>query len=249
MDTNTKLWRLIFALFSLLTTGVALVLVIGGTVVYGTEPLPLLIPQDGLLAVLAGGSITALLAFGSFLIVGVRKRTDGARGAKIRWIVVDALVMAGLSAAFLFAALANIRQSSNIDKSAKSRFSSFWEKTSPALVTLIQSEGQCCGFDSYTDRILEPCKKYAEKVGCWTVLRDEYGYYLHLFTPALFVLASMCAASALIALILLIVRLNGKRNKNDQEADGTFHYEQQEEPFRINRSQPFDAWHKAVFST
>lgn len=249
MDTNTKLWRLILALFALLTTGVALVLVVGGTVVYGTEPLGLLIPQEALVAVLAGGTATALLAFGSFLVVGVRKRTDGARGAKIRWIVADAFLMAGLSAAFLFAALANIRRAAGIDQTAKARFSSFWEGASASLVTLIQAEGQCCGFDSYGDRALEPCKKYAERVGCWTVLRDEHGYYLHLFTPALLVLTAMCAASALIALILLLVRLNGKRAKCENGDSGTFHYEQQEEPFRINRSQPFDAWHKAVFAT
>ena len=143
-----------------------------------------------------------------------------------------------------------MRQSSAIGKSVKDQFSTFWETTSPTLLTLIQSEGQCCGFDSYSDRVLEPCKKYAEAVGCWTVLRDEYGYYLHLFTPSLLLLTSMCAASALIALILIIVRLNGKRSKSEDDsvpATG-FYYEQQEEPFRINRSQPFDAWHKAVFA-
>ena len=250
MDANTKLWRLIFALFHLLTAGVAVILVVGGTIVYGTEPLPLLVPQDALVAVLAGGSLAALFAFVSFLVVGVRKRTDGASGARIRWIVLDALLMAGLAAVFLFAALKNMRQSSNISKSAKDRFSSFWETASPTLLTLIQSEGKCCGFDSYRDRVLEPCKKYSEAVGCWTVLRDEYGYYLHLFTPSLLILTSICAASAIIALILLTVRITSKRSKSDSDTrdTGGFYYEQQEEAFRINRSQPFDAWHKAVFA-
>ena len=248
--TNTKLWRLIFALSHLLAAGVAVILVVGGTVVYGTEPLSLLIPQDALVTVLAGGSMTALLAFIAFLIVGVRKRTDSANGARLRWIVLDALLMLGLAAAFLFSALANMRQSSNISKSAKTRFSSFWETASPTLLTLIQSEGQCCGFDSYSDRVLEPCKKYAEAVGCWTVLRDEYAYYLHLFTPSLLILTSICAASALVALTLLIVRLTSKRRSKSDNADTAtgFYYEQQEESFRINRSQPFDAWHKAVFA-
>lgn len=247
-DTNTKLWRLIFSLFHLITTVLALIVVVGATVVYGTEPLGLLIPQDSLVTVLVGGSLTALVAFVSFLVVGVRKRTDGARGARIRWIVLDSLLMSGLAGGFLLAALMSINQASNISKSIKSKFSSFWQTASPTLITLIQSDGQCCGFDSYSDRVLEPCTKYSEAVGCWTVLRDEYGYYLHLFTPALLVLTCVCAASAFIALVLVILRIYGKHSKSDPSANGGFYYEQQEEPFRINRSEPFDAWHKAVFA-
>lgn len=248
MDPSTKLWRLVFAIFKLISTVLALALVIGGVVVYATEPMSLLIPQDALVTVLAGGCLTALASFVSFLVIGVRKKTDGARGARIRWIVIDALVMAGLSTAFLFAALLAIQHSSNLSAAAKQKFSAFWESASPTLLTLIQSEGQCCGFEGYSDRVLEPCKKYKEAVGCWTVLRDEHGYYLHLLTPALFILCSLCCASSLLSLILLVQRLrSAKRDKGDGNSAGGYYYDQ-DESFRINRSQPFDAWHKAVFA-
>lgn len=237
------MWRIVFALFKLVATLVALVMVIGGIVIYATEPMAILIPQDALVALLAGGSITAVVSFIAFVVIGVRKRTDGARGARLRWIVLDAIVMAALATGFVFAALFTMQQTANLNKTVKKKFSNFWESGSPALLTVIQSEGQCCGFNGYSDRVLEPCKKYAEAVGCWTVLRDEYAYYLHILTPSLIVLASLCCAASFLALILILSRLlTSKSPKNS--GDG---YEQ-EEPFRINRSQPFDAWHKAVFA-
>lgn len=246
MDSSAKLWRLVFAIFKLITTVLAIGLVIGGVVIYSTEPMTLLLPQDALITVLAGGCLTALASFISFLVIGVKKRTDRAHGARIRWIVIDALVMAGLTTAFLFAALLTIQQASNISSLSKKKFSDFWETASPTLLTLIQSEGQCCGFEGYNDRVLEPCKKFNEAVGCWTVLRDEQGYYLHLLTPALFILASLCFASSILSMILLLQRL--RSSKRDKSDTGMTYYYDQDESFRINRSQPFDAWHKAVFA-
>jgi hypothetical protein len=246
MDTTTKLWRLIFSLFRLLSTLIALVIVIGGIVVYASEPLSLLIPQDTLVAVIVGGSLTALFSFVSFLVIGVKKRTDGARGARVRWIIVDAILMAFLAAIFIIASLRSIRQSATISTSTKKRFSSFWGKASPTMLILIQAEGQCCGFEGYTDRVLEPCKKYSEAVGCWSVLKDEYAYYLHLLTPALIVLASLCTAASLTAFILFIMRLRTSRNEKSEGGNGLYY--ETDESFKINRSQPFDAWHKAVFS-
>lgn len=246
MDTTTKLWRLVFSLFRLLSTLIALALVIGGIVIYASEPLSLLIPQDTLMAVVAGGCLTALFSFVSFLVIGVKKKTDGARGARVRWIVLDAILMSFLTAIFVFAALRSIRQSSDISTAAKKRFSSFWETASPTMLTLIQAEGQCCGFEGYTDRVLEPCKKYSEAVGCWSVLKDEYAYYLHLLTPALMVLASLCGAASLIAFILLIMRVRSARKEKREGGNGLYY--ETDESFKINRSQPFDAWHKAVFS-
>lgn len=246
MDTTTKLWRLIFSLFRLFATVVALALVVGGIIVYATEPLSLLIPRDALVAILVGGSLTALFSFVSFLVIGVKKRTDGARGARIRWIVLDAILMAFLASAFIFSALRSIRHSAELSTTTKKTFSSFWETASPVMLTLIQSEGQCCGFEGYSDRVLEPCKKYSEAVGCWTVLKDEYAYYSHVLTPALFILASLCSAASFIALVLLVMRLRSSRKDKSQGGNGLYY--ETDESFRINRSQPFDAWHKAVFS-
>ena len=246
-QSSAKLWRLFFALFKLTGTVIALILVMGGIALYATEPMSLLIPQDSLVTLLAGGSLTALIFFLSFLVVGVRKRTDGARGARLRWIVLDALVMAALATGFILSALAALRQAQTLNSSTRRKFSEFWESASPMIITLIQKEGQCCGFDGYTDRVLEPCKRYSEAVGCWTVLRDQYGYYLHIFTPSLFILASLCAAASIFASILLLVRFLSKREGKNSLENGSGH--EIDESFRINRSQPFDAWHKAVFTS
>ena len=246
MDTTTKMWRLIFSLFRLLSTLIALIIVIGGIVVYASEPLSLLIPQDTLIAVIVGGSLTALFSFVSFLVIGVKKKTDGARGARVRWIVLDAILMAFLAAIFILAALHSIRQSADISSATKKQFSTFWETASPTMLMLIQAEGQCCGFEGYTDRVLEPCKKYSEAVGCWTVLKDEYAYYLHFLTPALITLASICMAAGIIAFILLIMRLRSSRREKSEGGNGLYY--ETDESFKINRSEPFDAWHKAVFS-
>lgn len=246
MDTTAKLWRLIFSLFRLFATVVALIAVIGGIVLYASEPLTQLIPEESLVSVLVGGSILALFSFVSFLVIGVKKRTDGRRGARVRWIVLDAVLMAALAGFFIFAALHSIRKTAAITGSVKKQFSRFWETASPAVLTLIQAEGQCCGFEGYSDRVLEPCKKYREAVGCWTVLQDEYAYYLHILTPILICLGALSAAAGLIALILLVMRLR-YRNKNDNASGNGLYYET-DESFKINRSQPFDAWHKAVFS-
>lgn len=240
-ESSAKLWRLVFALTRLVATGVAMVLVIGGIVVYATEPLSLLLPRDGLVTVLAGGSVTALLAFTSFLVIGVRKRTDGSRGARMRWVVIDALLMAAMATAFILAAVMTLNQSASLPPSTKHTFSRFWSTASPTMITLIQSDGQCCGFDGYSDRILEPCSKYAQAVGCWTVLRDEYMYYLHLLAPALIVLAVLCSTCSILAFILIVLRLHAANKQNDQ-------MDHQEEAFQINRSEPFDAWHKAIFA-
>ena len=246
MDTTTKMWRLIFSLFRLLSTLIALVIVIGGIVIYASEPLSLLIPQDTLIAVIVGGSLTALFSFVSFLVIGVKKKTDGARGARVRWIVLDAILMAFLATIFVLATLHSIRQSTDISSVTKKQFSTFWETASPTMLTLIQAEGQCCGFEGYTDRVLEPCKKYSEAVGCWNVLKDEYAYYLHFLTPALITLASLCMAAGIIAFILLIMRLRSSRREKSEGGNGLYY--ETDESFKINRSEPFDAWHKAVFS-
>ena len=140
MGSSNKLCRLVFSLFQLFTTLISLTLVVGATILYATEPLSLLIPQDALVTVMAGGSLTALLAFISFLVIGVRKRTDGVHGARLRWIVMDALMMAGLGAAFVLAALLAIRQAENVSAASKKKFSNFWESASPPLLTLIQRE-------------------------------------------------------------------------------------------------------------
>lgn len=239
-ESTAKLWRLVFALFRLAATVVALTMVVGAIAIYATEPMSMLLPQEGFVTVLAGGSVTALLAFTSFLVIGMRKRTDGARGARIRWIVLDALLMAALATTFILAAVMTLNQSSTLPGSIKKTFSEYWEAASPTMITMIQSDGQCCGFDSYADRTLEPCSKYAQAVGCWTVLRDEYAYYLHLLAPALIVLAVLCCACSFLALVLLFLRLHAA-NKQKDPLD-------QNETFQINRSQPFDAWHKAIFA-
>ena len=83
-------------------------------------------------------------------------------------------------------------------------------------------------------------------MGCWTVLRDEYAYYLHLLIPALIILAAICSASAFLALTLLVLRLRASR-KDQAALNGTESGNDKDETFRIKRSEPFDAWHKAVF--
>lgn len=75
-------------------------------------------------------------------------------------------------------------------------------------------------------------------MGCWEVLRDEYNYYFNLLLPAIFGLTGLAAASAVVALLYALARLRA-RKQDENRAD---------ESFRVNRSQPFDAWHKAVFA-
>lgn len=225
---------------------------ISGIFVYVSEPISTsILPTDSLSIMISCSVAMAVSGLIAFIVIPLRKRrTDGVQGVRIRWIVVDAIIMATLATAFLIAGLILSLQTPS---AINTRLSDFWETASPVVLTLIQERGQCCGFAGLNDRVLEPCKRYAEAVGCASVLLDDYKYYAKsILQPALFALGSLSVLASILALVFSLVRLRLRHQEaKEHEAilfqaslaagdDGIL-------PTKLKRSQPFDAWHKAVF--
>jgi hypothetical protein len=112
------------------------------------------------------------------------------------------------------------------------RFSNLWDRLDDTTVLQVQDYGQCCGFDSYTDRIQEPCKRFREQVGCYDTMAGFFKYQLNrLRVPALMVMVVTCLVFLATAALFWFVRRQRRQDKRKLIPD----------------RQPFDAWHKAVF--
>lgn len=110
--------------------------------------------------------------------------------------------------------------------------SRLWNTASDATVHAIQSQGQCCGFASYFDRIQLPCTKFDPAVGCYGgFMRDRYLNLLNASLGPSILLVSVLLLAILLDIGMLLV----------------IYYEQEDEKMSISKRQPFDAWHRAVF--
>lgn len=236
----------------MLLVAVGVMMAISGVFVYASEPISTsILPTDSLSILISCSVAMAVSGLIAFIVIPLRKRrTDGVQGVRIRWIVVDAIIMATLATAFLIAGLILSLQTPS---SINARLSDFWETASPVVLTVIQERGQCCGFAGLNDRVLEPCKRYAEAVGCSSVLLDDYKYYAKsILQPALFALGSLCILASILALVFSFVRLR-LRNQEAKEHEAILFQASLAAgddgilPTKLKRSQPFDAWHKAVF--
>ncbi|PJF17715.1 hypothetical protein PSACC_02474 [Paramicrosporidium saccamoebae] len=105
-----------------------------------------------------------------------------------------------------------------------------WMDSDNGTILQIESWGQCCGFHNYTDRIQEPCTKYAEEMGCYELMKGQYEESLTvMLVPATLLLVAECVGLALNLAVLWLVWREGRQAK------------------LVGDRQPFDAWHKAVF--
>ena len=244
-------WRIIFGAFQVLLMVAGVAVAILGVGLYAGEPLSeSMLPTDAMTAMISGAIMMAICGLIAFIVIPLKKRRiEGAQGVRIRWIVVDSIIMAAIGASMLISGVL-LRSPPN---AITARLSGFWETASPALLSVIQQRGQCCGFASYSDRVLEPCSKFNPAVGCASVLLDDYRYYTQqILQPALFCVSALCFAGAFLAALFSIVRLR-LREREERESQalmfsnalangedvGIF-------PAKLKRSQPFDAWHKAV---
>jgi hypothetical protein len=121
------------------------------------------------------------------------------------------------------------------EKTLKPHMSHIWNTCSDSLAYSIQTIGQCCGFNNYADRIMNPCVEWAPEIGCYeAIMRDVYLYTIKLAAiPYLVMIGLSAAATVAFAVEFLVHRSNTKQDPLVAKV-------------KVQR-QPFDAWQKAVF--
>jgi hypothetical protein len=156
----------------------------------------------------------------------------------------------------------------------------FWNQAPFSILTSIQAEGQCCGFMNYSDRVIEPCQRFQQQVGCRDAMKEQYIFYLKFANP--FTISIICFGG--ITLILSIAKII-KRSKGIEYNLRKYQFLQNElknekakliakssmgknfaskkdgeglgnasngigfkKIFKFKGNEPFDEWHKAVFS-
>ncbi len=252
---SLRKWRIFFGSFQILLILAGVVMAVLGIGLYASEPMTAsILPTESFSALISGAVLIALAGLVAFIVIPLKKsRTDGIQGVRIRWVVIDSLIMAIIGAALLVCGLILTMQSSS-SRTTTARLSSFWETASPVLLAVIQNRGQCCGFADYSDRVLEPCKQYQPAVGCSTVLLDDYNYYTRgILQPGLFALAALALLGSALAALFSLVRLRLRKQEEKETEANLFNVAMSAGedaamfPTKLKRSQPFDAWHKAVF--
>jgi hypothetical protein len=261
--------------------GMCLVSLVGCILLQVTSRIPeIMLPAEGALSasMMAWAVLGLVSLFACFLICWRKRRIDGLRGCRKRWIVLYAL-FAGAGAAG-FAAIAAYLMVVLTGKAVQQTFSSWWESASPMLLHQVQEIGQCCGFGGLDDRVLEPCQRFTPAIGCWPgMLQMEWQGHVRVLVGLSVASSALSLGAALMAVVLLVVRLRTGRSVAGSNGAGGFTQAAMLagiQPFKpvtgsssgpssarealpplsarsleanaFARSEPFDAWHKAVFS-
>lgn len=140
MNQTVRVWSLVFGIFQVAVMVVGGAMLAAGIALYASEPQTVLLPQDALVSAIVGSAALALVAVTAFIVVCLRKRTDGASGARLRWLVIDSVAMAILAAALVLAALLTVHQVGDLNGGVKKHFSQYWDTASPAFIALLQSQ-------------------------------------------------------------------------------------------------------------
>lgn len=151
-------------------------------------------------------------------------------GKRVSYFIAYGLVLAAMISSVVLA-FVKLRQEESASQ-LYAHFDRLWNEAPESTILQIQATGQCCGFDSYTDRFQEPCTEYDERVGCYEgIIRDTYLHTIHsAATPCIVLIAVLGAAFFLNLAMAVVVKRNDKQER-----------------FSVSQRQPFDAWHKAVF--
>lgn len=219
MLTRAAFRRLVF-IFQLAMAGAGLAMAILSLTLLTTAPIIAIAPQS----VLVGGLVLGIVlifvtALGAFGVMDERN-TPALVGYAILMLAVTGVTIWGVTA------ISGSLQDSDIE----THLDRIWIDSDTSTVLQIQTWGQCCGFNNYTDRIQEPCTKYAEEVGCLQMMKGQYEARLtSMLVPSTILLIAECIGIVLNGLVLWLSWREGKQAK------------------LIGDRQPFDAWHKAVF--
>lgn len=138
------------------------------------------------------------------------------------------ILMAGILAVSILGTVQLLAAKSQVRK----HFNHIWNTSPDRFAQMIQAKGQCCGFDSYTDRIHEPCKAFEPKVGCFPgFMKDRY----------------LSALKYLLVPLLALVVASGLALVLDLAMFAVIYFELEDERKCIRKQEPFDTWHKAIF--
>ena len=81
--------------------------------------------------------------------------------------------------------------------------SGIWDDFSDNSKIQIQSWGKCCGFDSYSDRKIQPCKPYDPALGCWSAMEEWFAKSTLYLLIVIFSLATLQLIACFLVLALL----------------------------------------------
>ena len=142
-------------------------------------------------------------------------------------------------------------------KPAINMMSRLWNKLPDDTALAIQTMGQCCGFNNYTDRIQEPCIRFQQQVGCGKIMAGYYVKAVDRLTVYLWVFLSIMAAAVVSGCGLWICgeralsALDRLNNATPSAiADGTV---KPHDPYLISiqpgtpKGQSYEDWHRTVF--
>ena len=173
-----------------------------------------------------GGILIGLLT----IIIGtVGLLTHFGNKSAMRFLVLEvALILLFCVAVF---ATVHVKEESNMDQ-IRSRFSRMWDTAEDSLILRIQDIGECCGFESYEDRIQDPCTEYEQRIGCWSgIIEPVYMHTLKEIIVPGSILTVVLGIGMLLNLLTVIAVIKDSK------------------PIKVlnGQRQPFDAWHRAVF--
>lgn len=215
---------------------------------------PELSPRD----LLYGGCGLAflLLLLGSLGIMA-SSRMAGSGNIRSAWQCYIALAIICTLLAAVGVQFARTHESETF---TKQHFDKLWQTLPDDVVMNLQQYGQCCGFANGTDRVQEPCQRYRERVGCFTVMENYYLDQLYKIIPTAWTVLGLCLMGLTSgALLWLAQELEDRResakagtamNTGTQSAYEQNPYcakQQDDPPGTPKLQQTYDAWHRTIF--
>ena len=157
-DKRLKLLQLLLILYNVLIFLVACAGIIAMSFFLGSRSTPTL-PRE-----LSLGFLFISLALFIVSILGVLGTLKKHRS--ILWI--HAAMSLGIIIGLIVCSIVLMTKRNDIRALASDLWNSFDGPTRAG----IQVWGRCCGFDSYSDRVVTPCREYLERVGCWIAINE-----------------------------------------------------------------------------
>lgn len=145
-------------------------------------------------------------AVGAFAAAGVYSAVhDPYR--KTKRCMSGVFYLIGVAVAVALIAVGGVRVESFLNDEAwiESELSQLWDHMDDVSASRVQAWGQCCGFQNYADRVMEPCVEYSPSVGCKEVMEAVYLPTMgRVLGPAIFLFIAACVG-LFVEVVLLVV--------------------------------------------
>jgi hypothetical protein len=199
--------------------------------------------------------LTGILGIASAM-GGVSDEQDGEQSERVpvRAAVYNSTIVCYILLAVLLAIVSGvaIRHTAHYTKSAAAvaRMSRAWSALHTDTAVLIQDQGQCCGFASYKDRLIEPCIRRQQERGCQARLVEYYGRAGRRMLPVMWTVL-MASVLAIVSGVLFWAAGYHLPEPSHQtpptNSSNTMTTDEFAETPMTPKGQSYEAWHRTIF--